>query len=473
MRQFARVFFVKIKNLLLRLAGCAAAAAALLAASGCELSVLEVDNYMRPPFASGYSAGIQQALNETLGSQFTLRYPRSGEYRSAVVLADIDGTPGDEAIVFYRMSTESSGAHMIVLDCMEDDSWQVIGKAESSGGEIDRILLCDINADGVRELVSGWSGLADNGIVNIHSISDGELRSVNIAKNREGAVPANEYSEMVVGDFDGDMQDELMTVCRSSADGTAYARMLEQSYDADGAIQLSVVGAVSLDGAVYKYENAQAGFIGGGVFAMVLDGSRSKSEHTTEIVCWNGDEKALFAPLNDENTHSAGITRSLPTISADIDGDGVIEIPENELMQGYSPDSDSAMYLTAWSKMTENGMETAMRALMRSEQGYYFIFPEGWEETVTVQADSDKNTMHFFRVDSEELYSSELFRIKIFTRDEWAKRSKESEGAVPAEEVEYIELAETEYYVYAALLMSGAQELGINAEMLLESFVPN
>ena len=461
---------MKLKDAFIRLAGCAAAGAVLLYCTGCEFPVLDVDNYMRPPAASGYSAGIQQALYDELGQQFTLRYPRSGDYRSAVVLADVDGREGDEAIVFYRMSTENSGAHMMVLACVDEDEWDIIGAAESNGGEIDRVLMCDVNGDGVNELVSGWSGLADGGVINIHSISDGALNRVNIAKNREGTVAANEYSEMVVGDFDGDGRDELMTACRSSAEGTAYARMLKQSYGADGAVQLSIAGSVTLDGSIYKYDNAQAGCVAESNYGMVLDGCRSNGTHTTEIVCWDKEKKTLTAPVNNRESHAALLSRTLPTLSRDIDADGIIEIPDDEPMPGFTDDSADAMYFTVWREQPDNGDGQELRAVMRADQGYYFVFPESWEDAVTAKVDQATNTMFFFAVTPEEPFSEELFRIKIFTRDEWSKRNKENENTVPSESAEYIRLAVTDYYVYAALLMPEAEEYGITEENVTGQF---
>ncbi|MBQ9993961.1 MAG: hypothetical protein IJP17_04550, partial [Clostridia bacterium] len=54
-------------------------AAMLLMLTGCDLSTLNAENLMRPPKASGDGAAIQEAMTELLGTQITLRYPRSGE----------------------------------------------------------------------------------------------------------------------------------------------------------------------------------------------------------------------------------------------------------------------------------------------------------------------------------------------------------------------------------------------------------
>jgi len=95
---------------MIRIAAAAAMLLVLLTMSGCALSALTAENVMEPPQAFGDGAALQAALEEALGPQITLRYPRNGEYRSAVVRADVDNDEQEEAIVFYRQATESSGA---------------------------------------------------------------------------------------------------------------------------------------------------------------------------------------------------------------------------------------------------------------------------------------------------------------------------------------------------------------------------
>ena len=119
------------------LAAAAAAAASLI--SGCALSALTAENVMEPPQPFGDGAAIQAVLEEALGPQITLRYPRSGEYRSAVVRADVDNDSNEEAIVFYRQATENTGAHMALLDINEEEEWALIG--EYSGSEVKFLLV--------------------------------------------------------------------------------------------------------------------------------------------------------------------------------------------------------------------------------------------------------------------------------------------------------------------------------------------
>ena len=56
---------------------------------------------MKPPKATGERQEIYSVLEEKANYQLTLRYPKAGEYRSAIVMKDVTGDGNDEAIAFY------------------------------------------------------------------------------------------------------------------------------------------------------------------------------------------------------------------------------------------------------------------------------------------------------------------------------------------------------------------------------------
>lgn len=59
--------------------------------SGCSLFTADTDQLLSPPELTGDMYPIQQALNKSAESGYTLKYPSSGDRRSAVILEDIDG----------------------------------------------------------------------------------------------------------------------------------------------------------------------------------------------------------------------------------------------------------------------------------------------------------------------------------------------------------------------------------------------
>lgn len=444
----------------------------ILLMGGCELSAMEVDNFMRPPAATGNSAAIQTALTNELGTQFSLRYPRSGEHRSAVVMSDIDGDEREEAIVFYRLSTDNFGARMIVLDCDEEGEWHTAGIAESASGEIDRILLGDINGNGSNEMITGWSTRSGSKLVQAYTLTSGELRAVEIVTNE--LYPLNEYSEMALGDFDGDARDELVIVYRSFSDGFSKACIMQSSYNLSGALELSALDTASLDSSVYNYINAQAGYFSYSDFGMVLDGLRSDGKYVSQVVYWDKEEKKLLVPTNDEETAEATVfIRSSAAVSQDIDGDNIIEMPRDELLPGYTESSEKPLYLTSWYKLYKDEAQLVFQAVMRIDQGYFLTFDPDWEGVITAQPDPNAAIMYFYSAEENRPFSNELFRIKIFTLDEWkdrAKAAENSEGLLNGDPVpDYYMLAQTDYYIYAVLI-SDPENSEISASSLISQF---
>ena len=60
------------------------------------------DNLLVPPKLTAKQSEIYKALEEQVGSNINLRYPKTGEYRSAFVIKNIDDEPTNEALVFYQ-----------------------------------------------------------------------------------------------------------------------------------------------------------------------------------------------------------------------------------------------------------------------------------------------------------------------------------------------------------------------------------
>ena len=93
--------------------------------SGCSISI-NIDTMLTPPKLSGEQEQIYQALQEAAGADIRLRYPKSGSYLSAFIVADIDNDAGEEAIVFYeKNSLPSGGLRINILDKI-NGQWQSI-----------------------------------------------------------------------------------------------------------------------------------------------------------------------------------------------------------------------------------------------------------------------------------------------------------------------------------------------------------
>ena len=66
--------------------------------SGCSSIGVDVQTLMRPPKATGERQEIYEAVEQQAGSGFIWKYPRTGQYRSAVIMQDVTGDGVEEAV---------------------------------------------------------------------------------------------------------------------------------------------------------------------------------------------------------------------------------------------------------------------------------------------------------------------------------------------------------------------------------------
>ena len=96
----------------------------LVGLSGCNITDFSAENLLRPPKAVGDEAEIEQLIAKTADSGYTLKYPKNGKFRSAIIMTDLDGNDSNEAVAFFRNSVETSSVHMLVM-YSKDNSWEI------------------------------------------------------------------------------------------------------------------------------------------------------------------------------------------------------------------------------------------------------------------------------------------------------------------------------------------------------------
>lgn len=447
----------------------AASLTALTLLSGCTLSALSAENVMAPPQAFGDGAAIQSALEDALGPQITLCYPRSGEHRSAVVRSDVDSDDQEEAIVFYRLATESSGAHMALLDIDENDKWTMVGEFSGAEGEIDRIMFGDIDGDEATDIITGWSVHSDYGVLYVHSCANDRLNTLTITSNKTETQSFSSYAEVAVGDFDGDSADELLTVCLPGDKTSGEARLLKWNEPPlpGGSGSIRPISTLTLTPGVQNYTGCIAGHLSWNTYGLVVDSLRSDGSYFSELIIWDKAQRMLFSPTDPQRP---GIfCRTLSTASADINGDGYIEIPGDSLLPGCSAPGARKVYLTDWYRYSNEAYVRVFGAIMRTDNGYYFTMPDSWLGKVTAQPDTSTHTLHMYLADGSDPFSVELMCIKVFTMDEWEEELSSGWNETPTE---YQELCTTDYYVYAVSIPESNTSIAVDYETVIGCFVP-
>ena len=94
--------------------------------SSCSMVPANTEDLLEPPKLSPDQAALAEALERGLGTDdFTLKYPISGENRSAYILCNLNDESSNEAVVFYQL-TGTDTIRMNILDQNDQGEWESV-----------------------------------------------------------------------------------------------------------------------------------------------------------------------------------------------------------------------------------------------------------------------------------------------------------------------------------------------------------
>ena len=172
----------------------------LVGLSGCNITDFSAENLLRPPKAVGDEAEIEQLIAKTADSGYTLKYPKNGKFRSAIIMTDLDGNDSNEAVAFFRNSDETSSVHMLVM-YSKDNSWEIASDNIFETTDIDSVDFADLTGNGKAEIIVNSTTYTPNvGKLSCYSYSEGKTTEVGSGQS---------CSSFVTGDFDNVRTDDL------------------------------------------------------------------------------------------------------------------------------------------------------------------------------------------------------------------------------------------------------------------------
>lgn len=150
----------------------------LVGLSGCNITDFSAENLLRPPKAVGDEAEIEQLIAKTADSGYTLKYPKNGKFRSAIIMTDLDGNDSNEAVAFFRNSDETSSVHMLVM-YSKDNSWEIASDNIFETTDIDSVDFADLTGNGKAEIIVNSTTYTPNvGKLSCYSYSEGKTTEV-------------------------------------------------------------------------------------------------------------------------------------------------------------------------------------------------------------------------------------------------------------------------------------------------------
>ena len=286
----------------------------LVSASGCNLTDFSTDSLLKPPKTMGDEAEIEQLIADTATKDYTLKYPKSGNYRSAIIMHDLNNDGVEESIAFFREKDDVTRVHMLVM-YGDNDRWKLSADFITETTDIDSVEFADVDGDDYLEILVGYTTYNANvNFLSCYSYNDGKTQEIQAGQN---------YSSFCCGDFNADSKNEVMTLSLYTTEIEARATMLDYNEEKNS---LYAKATVLMDPNVVKYKNITVSDLGENTKGIVVDGEFASEELNTQIIYYNKDLSLLRNPLYKDKIKSV-TQRSCSVVSSDIDNDLVVEIP--------------------------------------------------------------------------------------------------------------------------------------------------
>ena len=390
-------------------------AVVLVSAGGCNFMELSLEDALRPPKTMGDEAEIEQLISNSAKGGYTLKYPKNGNYRSAIIMRDLDGDKADEAIAFFHGKDETAKIHMLVMN-EADGKWQIAGDYVTETTDVDCVDFSNITESPELEILVGYTTYTPNvNFLSCYTYSNGTTSTIQAGQS---------YSAFYCGSLDNSGKDGVMTLNLFTADNEAKATLLE--YDKEKRM-LFAKASVSMDPNVVKFRHVVFGELEDNVKGIVVDGAYASDELVTQAIYFNNNLAVLRNPLYRERYKNPTL-RTVSVYSEDVDNDRIVDIPTVEKLP--SAGVDSAVKIT--DKVTRNTFSPAGETLNRKndyainfDYGFLVKIPATWQSG-TYTAAVENTSMKFFAWQGKKL-GSELFEIRSFDAAAW-DQGKDNDG---------------------------------------------
>ncbi|MDR0890182.1 MAG: hypothetical protein LBM28_06025 [Oscillospiraceae bacterium] len=399
--------------------------------------------YAVPKQSDDYN-NLQSAIEAAMPDGASYSPPVSGDNQQAVQMIDLDGDGADEAIVF--MKTSAAAPMLLSVFQKQDDRFVLLSKIEGAGSAFGQVQYIKFDDRPGYEIALGRQ-ISDQvlQILSVYTLVDGGLVELGSAN----------YSHCITDDLNADGLQDIVVI-RSDVEG--QRGIAELYHWGQGQLLREREALLSTNATAVKrvisgnvYEKRRAVFVAqeygeGGII--------------TDIFTFRG---GVFSNISssDETGTSVSTVRDYYVYSSDIDGDGLIELPQIIPLPEIEGDENSkSQSLVQWFNLSTDGkQENKALTYYNHAAGWYLDIENSWKTTLCVtrgQSPGASPSYEFYLADAQMLLS-----IASVTGEDAAQQIEEAGWTV---------LTQKGDVYYACLLGLSGERLRLSYEEIRAMF---
>lgn len=416
--------------------------AASVLLSGC--SMLTVDQMYKLPKRSEDYNNLQSAIDRAVvGLEYCA--PLAGENRQTVHMADLDGD-GDQEFLLFAKSNSERPLRILIFNLV-DGTYVHTDTIESNGSAFDQVEYVQMDNRGGLELVVG------------SQLSNQVLRSVSVYTFSNGGteqlVSAN-YSKFLTVDLDMDNLMELFVLRPGESDADNGAAEL---YGVENG-NMERSNEVDMSASADKLKRVLVGKLHDGGTAVYVASAVENTALITDVYAYMDGSLANISFSNEFGT-SVKTLRNYYIYAADIDNDGVVELPS--LIPEPSIDLElegDRRELVRWYAMKSDGTVVDKRYTYHDlVGGWYLELDSQWISRAMVIQKGNCYELFLLLGNYQDAISvASIFALTGPNRD------------VQSQAGNRFVLYKSDAVIYAASLGAYADQYGITQESLLRAF---
>lgn len=426
-------------------AGLALLAAALtLLLSGCFVKTVD-ELYTLPRHSDEYDR-LELAIEAVLSSQnAAYAAPVSGVNQQSVQLADLDGDGLEEAIAFLKAAGDKPLKACIFSRA--DGDYHLTDMIEGDGTSFASVEYVQLSGRPGAELVIG------------RQLSTDVLQSLSVYSYSDGHVAelmTTNYSEYRVVDLDGDGQKDIFLLRFEAEQPQGVAELYRWK---DG--QMEREKEAYLTAGASPVKRILAGNLMKDVPAVFVSSTYEDNGLVTDVFAFQ--DGAFRSVITREAESPVSTVRSYYVYAADIDGDGLIELPQILPLPSAegSDENDSAI---SWYNLDLNGRSLPKLTTYHSFSGGWFLkLPDRWQNQFCITRGAEVDGVRGYEFSQWEngRRAELIFTIYAFSGEE-RNKSASADGR-------FI-LAEKGDVTYAAKLGTGKWAEELSEDRLKDMF---